>query len=224
MGLDDTSNAKTWKGSSGADLASTQDTSAAGNDSWHLHLEGIHQQSGDSGTDLLQEKAWGSWFIGFFFPHLVSMVLFYALFSICEMNLELYPWAYTFHLGLWNWACWDCDKAWVRIRSRDTNIGVNTVSVGGQPRAIGITDILQLISCEFMNLWIPNSEIMNTKQYYPCPSKWVVDGPGETSLQVGLLYKVWIYNGRDWHVFSGVRHMELESREPSSSSGQPPIL
>lgn len=57
MGLEDTFSAKTWKGSSGANLASMQDSSPAGNDFWHLHLEGIQQQSGDSGTDLLQEKA-----------------------------------------------------------------------------------------------------------------------------------------------------------------------
>lgn len=60
MSVEDSSNVKTWKGSSGADLASMQDTSAAGNGFWHLHLEGIHQQSGVSGTDLLQAKAWGS--------------------------------------------------------------------------------------------------------------------------------------------------------------------
>lgn len=60
MCVEDTSNAKAWKGSSGAGLASMQDTSAAGNGFWHLHLKGIHQQSAGSGTDLLQAQAWGS--------------------------------------------------------------------------------------------------------------------------------------------------------------------
>lgn len=59
-GSRDTSNAKSWKGSSGTDLASMQDTSAVGNGFWHMYLKGIHQQFGDSGTDLLQEKAWSS--------------------------------------------------------------------------------------------------------------------------------------------------------------------